>query len=41
VRVHRVPANADAVRIAAAWAAARLGAATPRSGPGSGADGPD
>jgi dihydropteroate synthase len=41
VRVHQVPANADAVRIAAAWAAARLRAATPRSGPGSRADGPD
>ncbi len=37
VRVHQVPANADAVRVAAAW----RGAATPRSGPGSGADGPD
>jgi dihydropteroate synthase len=39
VRVHRVPANADAVRIAAAW----LSAARPRSDPGSraGGDGSD
>ena len=37
VRVHQVPANADAVRVAAAW----LGAATPPSGPGSRTDGPD
>jgi dihydropteroate synthase len=41
VRVHQVPANADAVRIAAAWRAAAPGAAPPRSGPGSRADGSD
>ncbi|MBV9794949.1 MAG: dihydropteroate synthase [Actinobacteria bacterium] len=35
VRVHRVPANADAVRVAAAWQAAEP------AGPGSGGDGPD
>ena len=31
VRVHRVPANADAVRVAAAWRAAAAGRAAPRS----------
>jgi dihydropteroate synthase len=36
VRVHKVPANADAVRVAAAWQAAR-----PGPGSGSGGDGPD
>ena len=39
VRVHQVPANADAVRVAAAWQAARPPRSgpdsTPRSGPGS------
>jgi dihydropteroate synthase len=36
VRVHKVPANADAVRVAAAWQAAR-----PGPGSGSGGDGSD
>jgi dihydropteroate synthase len=36
VRVHQVPANADAVRVAAAWRAAR-----PGPGSGSDGDGPD
>src|ERR1700760_2301124 len=33
VRVHRVPANADAVRVAAAWGAAVPGETRPRGGP--------
>ena len=41
VRVHQVPANADAVRVAAAWRTAAREVATPRSGPGSSADGSD
>jgi dihydropteroate synthase len=39
VRVHQVPANADAVRVAAAWQAARPGAgAGSASGGGDGSD---
>jgi dihydropteroate synthase len=41
VRVHQVPANADAVRVAAAWRTAAREVATPRRGPGSSADGSD
>jgi dihydropteroate synthase len=41
VRVHKVPANADAVRVAAAWGAAIPGESRPRGGPEGSADGSD
>ena len=41
VRVHKVPANADAVRVAAAWGAAIPGETRPRGGPEGRADGSD
>ncbi len=41
VRVHKVPANADAVRVAAAWGAAIPRENRPPSGPESRADGSD
>ncbi len=41
VRVHKVPANADAVRVAAAWGAAIPRETRPRGGPEGRADGSD